>query len=103
MKDYKRITFYLCTTEDLSFSEASCSDDEDVNIVVGKKRELPNIFDEKDDFFDEVAGPSGCSTCVPSTGAKVSEKEVKQYIYFWTTEFINFSVELLISCLESAN
>ena len=68
MKDYKRITFYLCTTEDLSFSEASCSDDEDVN-VVGKKRELPNIFDEKDDFFDEVAGPSGCSTWVPSTGA----------------------------------
>ena len=76
LKDYKRITFYLCTTEDLSCSETFCSDDEDINIAVSKKSELPDIF-KRDEFSDEVAGPSGCSTWVASTRAKVLEKKVK--------------------------
>ena len=33
LKDYKRITFYLCTTEDLSCSETFCSDDEDITFL----------------------------------------------------------------------
>ena len=31
MKDYKRITFYLCTTEDISCYDRLSSDDEDVS------------------------------------------------------------------------
>ena len=77
MKDYKRITFYLCTTEDISCYDRLSSDDEDVSIVTTKKRELPNIFGDSVDFANEdYGGPSGCSTWVPSAQARVSE-EVK--------------------------
>ena len=77
MKDYKRITFYLCTTEDISCYDRLSSDDEDVSIVVTKKREFSNIFDDSVDFVNEdYGGPSGCSTWVSSIHARVSE-EVK--------------------------
>ena len=86
MKDYKRITFYLCTIEDLSCNETFCPDDEDVSIAVRKKRELPNIFEESAD--EEDAGPSGCSTWVPSTRARVSEK-VSHVIFQKSPQNIN--------------
>ena len=44
MKDYKRITFYLCTTEDISCYDRLSSDDEDVSIVVTKKRNFPTFL-----------------------------------------------------------
>ena len=71
MKDYKRITFYLCTTEDLSCNERNNSDD-DVSIANSKEREFPNLFDESTDIFEDAAGPSGCSTWTPPTRKEVT-------------------------------
>jgi hypothetical protein len=85
MKDYKRITFYLCTIEDLSCNETFCPDDEDVGIAVCKKRELPTF--SKKVLMKKTLGPSGCSTWVPSTRARVSEKVSMSYFKKKSTKY----------------
>ena len=75
MKDYKQITFYLCTTEDLSCSE-SCSHSEDEHV------DTPICEGENSKRLDVGAGPSGCSVWVPSTPARIVKKKGKLSAYF---------------------
>ena len=68
--------------------------------VVTKKRELPNIFDDSVDFVNEnYGGPSGCSTWVPSTHARVSEEVKVSIVHAFLINIIQTASTLLLSIL----
>ena len=69
MEDYKQTTFYLCTAEDLLCCETLCSQLEDENMNIGIGGEGENRL-----RLDDNAGPSGCSTWVPSTRTRVKQE-----------------------------
>lgn len=79
MKDYKRITLYLCTVDDFCCSEGVSSnqseDEEMYSSHVPEEREKHNSFDDGE-------GPSGTSVWVPSTQSGTLKGEVKYIFYF---------------------
>ena len=97
MKDFTRTTFYLCTTEDISCYDRLSSDDEYVSIVVTKKREHPHIFYGSVDFVNEdYGGPSGCSTWVSSTQARISGEVKVSIVNAFLINIIHMLATLLL-------